>query len=366
MRAILIGTTALIALLFMGFASSNNLQAGSEITGYWAVNYHDHDAIDQVRQYTNSYLDKGRVQIVTLKKDLHFGELPFYVQNALTPINPKVMTTKPMSRRWHDIRERFGIIRVDPRILSLTNQVTAETMRSTITELVSTGTRTNDTSIDWVMNKFSSYGYDPVHNYNIEVFKEGTSKANEIVIIEGHMDTVGGTVGADDNASGASAVLEAARVFADQTTERSILFLITEGEERGLLGAYRKVKELREQGRLGDVKFVVNMDMIGYNSNGKVDLETEPEFESVVDWMAEQVFLYTDLEPVKVLNAWGSDHVPFIKAGVDTLLTIEHWNTHTPCWHKACDKLDTINFDYAAQIAKLNIAAISKKATLVH
>lgn len=341
------------------------VNATSENTGYWALDYHDHELKEELEEYTDSYLDKGRVQIVTLKEGLQFGELPKRLQLGVSAIDPAVMSTTPVSRRWHDIQVRFGLIKPEQNILSLTEQVTAETMKATITELVETGTRTNDASVQWVLDKFESFGYQPEHDYNIEVFKPGTTKANEIVIIEGHMDTVGGTVGADDNASGASAVLEAARVFAGQTTERSILFLITEDEERGLLGAKRKVQELRDSDRLGDVKFVVNMDMIGYNSNGIVDLETEPEFEALTDWMAEQVMLYTDLQPNKVLRAWGSDHVPFIKAGVETLLTIEHWNTHTPCWHRSCDKLDTINYDYAAQIARLNIAAIGKKAIIV-
>jgi hypothetical protein len=57
------------------------------------------------------------------------------------------------------------------------------------------------------------------------------------------------------------------------------------------------------------------------------------------------------------MPAWGSDHVPFLRKGIPGILTIEHWKTKTPCYHKSCDILDTLNISYLVEIAKLNLAA---------
>jgi hypothetical protein len=361
-RRILLGSIAILAALIVGFLQQVNAADDHQ---FWALKFHDHSIMEEMENYGNSYINKGRVQIYRLQPGVTYADLPDHIRQAIEPIDPKVMSLTPMSRVGFEVRRALGLIRPNQKVKNIISGITEESMRAQTEVLVSIGRRTNQTTFDVIMDTFRSYGYQPTHDYNIEAFIEGTTKPDELVIIEGHMDTVSGTVGADDNASGASAVLEAARILSGLKFERSVLFLITEDEERGLLGAKRKVKQLKDEGRIDQVKFVVNMDMIGVNENGIVDLETKPQFEYVVDWMADQVRLYTNLEPNKVLQAWGSDHVPFIDAGVPCLLTIEHWNTHTPCCHKSCDTIDTINFAYATQIAQLNAAAITLQAGLI-
>ena len=331
-------------------------------TGYWAVRYHDHAMMKELTPYVYSHTNKARVQIVTLRENITYEQLPKELRDFLRPIDPKVMSKTPIDRTWHDMLTTVGIKRADPAIKQVVDTVSEAELTAIITSLVEHGKRTTRGSIDWVLEQFTAMGYEPVYDYNVEAVKVGTTFPEEVVIIEGHMDTVANTVGADDNASGAAGVLEAARVLAGVSTKRTIVFLITEDEERGLLGAKRYVQNLKDNNQVDTVKFVVNMDMIGYNDNGIVDLESEEEFEGLVDWMAEQTLTYTSLEPNKVLHAWGSDHVPFINAGIPALLTIEHWDTHTPCWHRSCDTLDTVNFTYATEIVKLNVAALLLKA----
>ena len=100
------------------------------------------------------------------------------------------------------------------------------------------------------------------------------------------------------------------------------------------------------------------MDMIGYNKDNKlVDLETNKKFVAYAEWMAKVVTTYTKLEPNIVTPAWGSDHVPFLKEGIPSVLTIEHWPTKTPCYHRGCDTADHLTYEYGAEIIKLNIAA---------
>jgi Zn-dependent M28 family amino/carboxypeptidase len=66
---------------------------------------------------------------------------------------------------------------------------------------------------------------------NIEVELTGTDKPEEIVIIGAHYDSVSGSPGANDNATGVAATLALARLFAGKTPSRTIRFLCFVNEE---------------------------------------------------------------------------------------------------------------------------------------
>ena len=339
------------------FISSNSFQPKT----HWVYKSDFHHSPSELIFYMNKVISEGRIEVFTLREQFKIKDLPDYLSKNLKPIN--LDRQLPEKTNLGSIKK--SISDPDPRIIPYTEQFSAESYEQTLQWIVDMGKRTSVQSIADMVKKFDEYGYQPKHDYNIQAWKMGEIEPQKVVIIQAHMDTVNGTVGADDNASGAAAVFEAARILKDVKTKYSILFLINEDEEIGLLGSNKFVKDFKKQGRLDDIVFVVNMDMIGYNENGRMDIETEPEFESTAKWVAEQTLKYTTLEPNIVLNAWGSDHVPFIKAGVPSVLTIEHWKTHTPCWHKPCDKIETINFEYAGQIARLNIANVLAKAELL-
>jgi len=91
---------------------------------------------------------------------------------------------------------------------------------------------------------------------------------NEVVIFSGHMDHIGGeegkiNTGADDDASGCSALLEMAEAFAGLKKKplRSVLFLWVSGEEIGLFGSEAYVNNPLIP--LNKTVADLNMDMIG-------------------------------------------------------------------------------------------------------
>ena len=140
--------------------------------------------------------------------------------------------------------------------------------------------------------------------------------------------------------------------------------MASNGEETGIAGGYAYVKKLKASGTLGRVKYVINMDMISWNKDGIVELETDKEFLEHADWVGVQAYLYTKLKPYVASPAWGSDHVPFLEEGIPTYLSIEHWETHSPCYHQTCDQMEGLARDYAAEIVKLNLAVIAGKTKL--
>lgn len=109
--------------------------------------------------------------------------------------------------------------------------------------------------------------------YNIVGYLEGTDKdlKNEFVIIGAHYDHIGVVDavagdsianGANDNASGTTAVLEFARYFGKKgKNKRSIIFALFSAEEKGLLGAQHLAQKLKNQNL--DLYTMLNFEMIG-------------------------------------------------------------------------------------------------------
>ncbi len=90
-----------------------------------------------------------------------------------------------------------------------------------------------------------------------------------IIIIEGHLDsrcenvcdTTSKAEGVEDNASGASLVMELARVMSKYSYNNTIVFVVTTGEEQGLFGGQAFVNYAKAKGI--KIKAVLNNDVIG-------------------------------------------------------------------------------------------------------
>ncbi|RYE93814.1 MAG: M20/M25/M40 family metallo-hydrolase, partial [Myxococcales bacterium] len=90
----------------------------------------------------------------------------------------------------------------------------------------------------------------------------GTDRADELVLLGAHYDHIDGCHGADDNATGVAAVLEAARVLAGHGWSRSLAVACWDEEELGCLGSKAWATRARSQGQT--LQAVYNFDMIGY------------------------------------------------------------------------------------------------------
>lgn len=230
------------------------------------------------------------------------------------------------------------------------------------------GTVDNEKAVEEIEKNLSELGYVTSQicysskRCSILAEKKGSASEDKVMLVEAHMDSVGRDfAGADDNASGTAVLMEMARVLSTYKNQKTIRFFVTNGEEGGLLGAEHYVKTLKNSGKIKELILAINMDMVGWNSNGIVELETNAEFDSLAKWFATLASSYTKLKTKITLGAWGSDHVPFLRAGVPAILTIEDWSTKTPCYHAACDKPEGLNYGYATEIGKLNVSAVMTK-----
>lgn len=106
---------------------------------------------------------------------------------------------------------------------------------------------------------------------NLIARKPGILLPEEVIYFVAHLDGVNSPA-ADDNASGAVDILELARVLSRQLFNRTIILLISTGEEQGTLGAQSHINQLTLS-ELSAIKYVVNVDMVGYDANEDTIME---------------------------------------------------------------------------------------------
>lgn len=189
----------------------------------------------------------------------------------------------------------------------------------------------------------------------------------QVVLVTAHLDSVnlsGGPAapapGADDNGSGSAGLLEMARVFAGHQAEQDIRFILFGGEEQGLFGSLRYVASLTQTERKR-IRSVLNMDMIGALNTQKrsVMLEGAPLSQRLIDGLAAAAATHTSLQIETSLHPFASDHVPFIDAAIPAVLTIEGADNTNGNIHSSRDRIEHINYDFALEILRMNIAFIA-------
>lgn len=197
----------------------------------------------------------------------------------------------------------------------------------------------------------------------------------EYVIVGAHFDHLGIDPvldgdqiynGADDNASGVSAVLQIARAFlaSGQQPERNVIFAFWDGEEKGLLGSKYFVQTCPF---LSQIKGYLNFDMIGRNNKPQQPKQVVYFYTAVHpvfgDWLKEDIRKYSlQLEPD--YRAWenpigGSDNGSFAKVGIPIIWY--HTDGH-PDYHQPSDHADRLNWDKVVEITKASFLNMWKMA----
>ncbi len=196
---------------------------------------------------------------------------------------------------------------VDPQIASLVNAISADRLRENDTKLVdfftrndfsetsSTSTRGVFAARDWIQSQLQSIARtsDGRMSVTLDTFEQpktaktpraveessviATLRGDEpgpLYIMSSHYDDCNGDCtngtrvapGADDNGSGTSAVLEAARVMAPHHFRGTIVFAVFDGEELGLWGSKHYADFLKHAGT--QVAANLNNDIIGNTQGG--------------------------------------------------------------------------------------------------
>jgi aminopeptidase YwaD len=163
---------------------------------------------------------------------------------------------------------------------NIVNQVSQQNVIDDLTQFEALGRKAQGNAalvntLDWLKNKYLSYGYsasqmseqtytyNATSNKNLVVTKIGTVYPNIFVIIDGHYDTLNGT-GTNDNGSGIACILETARLLQNVPTEYSIKFINFSCEEDGLIGSQRYVSQIVNSTTPKlNIRLVLNIDEVG-------------------------------------------------------------------------------------------------------
>jgi hypothetical protein len=214
---------------------------------------------------------------------------------------------------------------------------------------------------------------------NIGCVKPGST--NNTIIVSAHYDSrtkvlndsKGRAPGADDNASGVSILLEVARILSNLSLEHRISFVLFSGEEQGKWGSKYYADYINEADI--DLELLINLDMVGFQSqgsnnflveydNGNVVQDNDMYSQSIAQFIKDIALKYTGLNTT--LGILGNaDYLPFEALGYTVIGFHDDGVTKNPNYHRSSDTHDTLDYEYMASITNLTIATILQLDKLV-
>ncbi len=215
---------------------------------------------------------------------------------------------------------------------------------------------------------------------------DGTTRAEEIVVVGAHLDDypwTGPAPGADDNASGVSATLLLARSFAGRRFERTIRFAFFGAEENAPWECERigSAGYAAACGAAGDnVVAMIAADSLAFDPPETAEPIVEMNTRDPADdpagvdaaifrlWRdAIDTYAITGLVPqeVAISDNW-SDHGSFWNEGYPAAMLIaEELDYYNPYWHTAEDTAAHFNWPFYVQVTRSYVAAAAHLAGLV-
>lgn len=256
------------------------------------------------------------------------------------------------------------------------------------------------------LNDIQSYIKRELLSYGLEVQEESFSFSGEVFanvsarlpgksrgplwVIGAHFDSVPGSPGADDNASGIACLLETARVYAESqrkapdTGSPAAEFVAFNLEEYGMVGAQAYVRRLKAE--KVEVAGMLSLEMVGYVSrergSQKMPFFLKPFYPDTGNFIGlvantpskpflaqvKKIFQAVPGLAVESLvlpaNGWVfpdarlSDHSPFWDEGFPALLVTDTSFYRNPHYHSASDRVETLELDFLAKVTEATIQTV--------
>lgn len=326
-------------------------------------------------------------------------------EDGLIDLYTRYTTLQPLRKRllpdrfWEQQLKNIVSIRSlqwDPFIQSIVDQVNTDSLTSYIQRLEDFRTRlcftdSSFASSQWLWQKFGTWGFTPQfdsfhvdtseaawgywpdtgYERNVVATLLGSSNPEDVYIICGHLDAIIwwdtalariNAPGADDNATGTVAALEAARIFKDYTWGPTLQFIGWGVEELGLIGSYEYAYRAESLGM--NIGGVVNLDMVGYMDDINLDCIIQRRDNASL-WLSnmyqEAAQLYVPQLLVSPrISGGGSDWYPFAVYGYPSVGAAERAGSHyNPYYHDTTDKLITLSPELYTAITKASVATIA-------
>jgi len=206
------------------------------------------------------------------------------------------------------------------------------------------------------------------------------------LLVGAHYDTVAGSPGADDNASGLVVLLELADLLRKTQLSRPVWLAAFNLEEDGLVGSKAFVDELRRTKH--PFGGAIILECVGYARNEEgsqrkptgipIAVPTVGNFLGIVGndasrGLADAVARSAkkrvpELETLSMIvpgrgeqlpDTRRSDHAAFWDAGFPAVMLTDTANFRNPHYHRPTDEMDTLNLDFLERVAQA-VAAMAQ------
>jgi len=249
---------------------------------------------------------------------------------------------------------------------------------------------------NYIEKEFISYGLSVESDnfsyrgksYRNIIGRTGSPPRSPLIIVGAHYDSVEGTPGADDNASGVAVMLEAARTLAQARLRTPVLFCAFNLEELNMIGSTHFAKRLKAAGAKVDA--MISLEMVGYIDNRPgsqkypVGLSwfypEQGNFIAVVgNWDSNSLLkkfsrLLRQVRglPVETLAVPGngslipavrlSDHSPFWDLDYPALMVTDTSFFRNPHYHGRSDTIETLDLEFMAKVCQGVVGAVYQMA----
>ena len=339
-----------------------------DVKGKWAVILRGKP---KVKDYPKTFFDRGSKEYEKVLEAENNGAIGVIFVNDYET-NPADDFVKNCKNRMA-IKSGIPAFSVNRTLANMILKRAGKDVRFVENEII---TKNQPFSFEIAVDIKAKLQIEPVYvkTQNVVAYLEGTDPVlkNEYIVIGGHYDHLGfggcgsGSMmpdtiaihnGADDNASGATGVMELAKYLSAHRNElkRSIIFVTFGAEERGLLGSKYFVEHLPVP--KDKIIAMLNMDMIG-KSDGKLEIMgtgTATEFEDILKNVKNNS---KDMQVKFSKEAFSSsDHASFEE---DSIPVLFFYASTAKGYHTPFDDIDEINakgekdvLDYVAEVTKV-------------
>jgi len=225
----------------------------------------------------------------------------------------------------------------------------------------------NAMAIEYYEETLRSFGYEPelqwfeprpgIRSANVIVTIPGTVDPDVVYVASSHFDSVERGPGADDNSSGATALLEAARVLKDHPMSATIQLAFFTAEEAGLRGSREYVRRAMADGK--HIVAALNNDMIGWTNDHRLDNTIRYSNPGIRDIQHAAAIQFSDLITYDALYYKSTDAAAYYEAYGDIVGGIGSYPVlGNPHYHQATDRLETINQQLVAEVSKTTVATL--------
>jgi len=238
-----------------------------------------------------------------------------------------------------------------------TRYYTSQTGKSAAEEIKNTFTQYANGRSDFSVRLFPHSWLQP----SVIARIEGTGpNKDQVVVLGAHEDSVssrsGQAPGADDDASGVSALLETFRILVQNNfvPSRSIEFHTYSAEEVGLRGSMDIANDYQKRGV--DVVSMLQLDMTMFpGTSGKIGIVTDFVDRSLTNFLTVLTSTYSDLAPINTQCGYGcSDHASWTKAGYASCFPFEaEFRSSNKKIHTVTDLINVLSVDHGAEFVKV-------------